>query len=96
MAAVAGTGVGLYIVMNQDLSHGEGHDGHDGHDEHHDTPAKHEAVEESAPEEAKEEATEEKEDVKPEAATQEQSDEKPSETDKVRCLSGALLQSKLT
>jgi hypothetical protein len=109
VAAVAGTGVGLYIVLNQDLSHGEGHGGHG---EHHDTPVKQEAVDDSASEETKEEAKEEKEEIsedvkegkrmeggdkpKPEAATQEQSDEKPSETDKVRCVSNALSQSKLT
>jgi hypothetical protein len=66
MAAVAGTAGGLYLVMNQDLSHGEGHGGHGAH---HDTPVKEEALEQveaEAPDAAKEEAKEETKEAKEE------------------------------
>jgi hypothetical protein len=83
LGAVAGTAGGLYIVLNQDLSHGEGHGGHG---EHHDTPVKHEAAEEAdegAAEEAKEQMAE---DVKEggEEQTQEGGEKEDEKEDKAK------------
>jgi hypothetical protein len=83
VGAFVSTGVGLYIVMNQDLSHGEAHDAgahpHE-HEEHKDdTPA------EEEPEQKEESKEESKEDDKKEDKKEDSQDTNaPSESDKVR------------
>ena len=74
ISAVAGTILGLYVVMGQDTGHHEEH-----HDDAHEKHA--EEVHEEAPEEEEEEKPEEKADEKseekPEAKTEEKSESKP-------------------
>lgn len=89
IGAIAATAGGLYIVVNQDTSHGEAHGGHgQHHDEEHklEAPAaeeaKEEKKEEAAPKEEEEKATEEKEEA-PKEEKGEGESKKPSDTDKV-------------
>ncbi|KAF2276427.1 uncharacterized protein EI97DRAFT_458362 [Westerdykella ornata] len=88
IGAVAATAGGLYLVMSQDTSHGEGHGGHGQHHDPHDKiKAGHEeeapAVEE-AKEEKEEPAAEEKEEETPKEEKEEvgEATKKPSDTDK--------------
>lgn len=92
---MAGTAAGLYFVLNQDLSHGEGHgDEHHGeeHEKHDEEPEEEESKEEPKEEEAKpdekqdepkEESKEKPKEESKEESKDESKDEDPAKSDAV-------------
>jgi hypothetical protein len=80
MGAIAATAGGLYIVVNQDTSHGEGHGGHG---QHHDMPVKHDEAheDEKEEEEAKEEQPKEEESKDDKEEEADKSEDKVEEGD---------------
>ncbi|KAF2743569.1 hypothetical protein M011DRAFT_451122 [Sporormia fimetaria CBS 119925] len=81
LSAVAATAAGLYIVVNQDLSHGEAHGGHGKHHDPHEPEEEQEAAKEvqKKEEEPKEEKEEAKEEPKKEEPKEEKKEEKTEE-----------------
>lgn len=86
--AVIGTVAGLYIVLNQDTSHGESHDDHHGdahgkeHDDAEEAPVEEESKEEESKDESKDESKEKKSESKKDDSKDEPKEASPDKSDK--------------